>query len=260
MTTHPLALGEGRLFRALVHRASKTFAGKLYPDGVPRPDIYTKQAVRVVFVFREANLGNRPCDVDMCAEVRDPQFRQSRNGRLGKPGRRLAWWNNKVGSFGHAVLTSLKGVPPPQAFATFDRLRSDERWRAHDFLFPFGFVQIKKVGGGGRSNDEEIEAHASAYAHVLTKQLTLYKPNLVVACGLGGKSPAKLLRKYVLTGAATEHWTRDGRFLWWRFRDGAQPAALLEFLHPSSRASRRARYISLATAVRDIVKVAGLKV
>jgi len=260
MTADDLTRAENRLFARLLARTPQTFGGKLYRDGVPRPDVYLQQAIHVVFVFREPNLGDRPCDVDMCAEVRDPLFRQSRNGLLGEPGRRLAWWNNKVGSFGHAVRSAINGTPPKRAFAEWEKLLGEEDWRAHDFLFPFGFVQIKKVGGGGTSNDDDIEHFARDYADVLREQLALYQPDLVIACGRGGRSPAKLLRKYVLTQSAAERWTRGAEaFGWWRFDSGTHPTALLEAPHPSARGSREARYIALLSAVREVVKAAALK-
>src|SRR4051812_29386271 len=162
ISARDISLGERRLFAALAR--DPKFKGKLYRDGVPRPDVYLKQHVRVVLVFREPNLAGRPYAVDMGAEVRDPCFRQSRDGKLGEPGRRLAWWNNKVGSYGHAVLSSFKGLPAQRAFADWKVLLANEYWRAHDCLLPFGFMQIKKVGGSGRSSHEEIEYYAREYA------------------------------------------------------------------------------------------------
>jgi hypothetical protein len=255
--TDALTRREDRLFRALVDDPQGTFKNKLYRDGLPRPDIYTKQKVRVVFVFREPNLPD-PVDLDMRAQVRDPEFRGFCRGEYWLPATNRGWWNGKVGRYGHAVVGALAGFSATKGCTEFEALL-DRHERAHKFLFPFGFMQIKKVGGGGRSKSQEIAAHARDYADVLHCQLALYQPHIVIACGLGGRSPAKLLRKYVLTNDADELRTSDGRFRWWRFRGDVRPAALLEFLHPSSFRSGQERYLALASAVRDIMKGARLR-
>src|SRR5205823_4633752 len=151
-----------------------------------RPDIYLAQRVRVVFVFREPNLRDDPYELDMRAQIRDPEFRAMHHGDYRKPATRRGWWNWKVGCLAHAVVGALAGRSPEQGFAQFDALIRRGH-RAHEFLFPFGFMQIKKVGGSDESRGDEIAAHARTYSDVLRQQLALYEPHLVIACGLGDR-------------------------------------------------------------------------
>src|SRR5438093_538935 len=70
---------ENEIFDSLENLSGdNTFKDVLYRDGVPQPEVYGEQPVRVVFVFKEPNLSGNPRAVDMRAEVRDSEFRQSR--------------------------------------------------------------------------------------------------------------------------------------------------------------------------------------
>jgi len=151
---------------------------------------------------------------------------------------------------------ALAGRSPEHGFTQFDALIRKGH-RAHEFLFPFGFMQIKKVGGSGESKGDEIEAHARKYSDVLRQQLVLYEPHVVIACGLGDRSPARLLRKHVLTRAADERSTVN-EYTCWHYAEAARPRALLQFKHPSSRRSRSELYCALAAAVADVVTEVGL--
>ena len=86
-----------------------TFLNKLYRDGVPTPEAYLAQRVRVLFVFREPNMPV-PRAHDMRDEVSDERFRPA----VGPDGARedrssKSWWNGKAGMFAHAVAAALAG-------------------------------------------------------------------------------------------------------------------------------------------------------
>ena len=106
MTLTPRQLGarENAILDALEHiPGDKTFLGKLYRDGVPTPQVYLAQRVRVLFVFREPNMRGVPYPLDMRDEVSDEFFRP-----LGRDGTRQerspkSWWNGKAGMFAHSV-------------------------------------------------------------------------------------------------------------------------------------------------------------
>jgi len=266
MTPSALTKREDRLFDALLSiQGDPTFEGVLYRDGVPRPDIYLKQAVRVVFVFREPNLGHKPFDMDMRAQIRDPEFRAAGDGtprgipvEYRYPGSIRGWWNSKVAAFGHAVVHAFQDGSPAKSFAAFQRLIADGQ-RTHDFLFPFGFIQIKKVGGGGTSNPEDITRFARQYRRCLKEQIEMYEPHLIIGCGMPPASPARLLNEFVLPGGEEQRRTRHGKLVWWRYQASARPVAMLEFNHPSFRGSREKKYCALMSAVREISGVVGFR-
>lgn len=81
LTPEQLTAKEDAILDALEHTpGDRTFRGKLYRDGVPTPASYLSQPVRVLFVFREPNLGGVPRAFDMRDEVRDKWFRPLRDG------------------------------------------------------------------------------------------------------------------------------------------------------------------------------------
>jgi hypothetical protein len=250
---------EDKIFDSMVGQFPKIFKGRLYRDGVPEPGIYWQQPVRVLFVFREANFGNDPTDWDMRKQVRDPWFQGRRNKRPEVNG----WWNRKVASFGHAVVHAL-GSDKPSAYEDFQEWIKPDRdgFRTHRFLFPFGFMQIKKVGGGGNGVASTIEDHVKKFNKFLEQQMTLYKPRLIIACGRGNASPARLLNRYVFpvrVGEPAGNVEHTGRYTWWRFSEPAWPAAMLEFNHPSARgASTKKLHADLVAAVREIASSARL--
>jgi hypothetical protein len=233
-----LTKSENEIFESMVSQFSRTFRGKLYRDGVPVPRVYLSAPVRVLFVFREPNFKNKPKDWDMREQVRELAER-------GTPNR---WWDIKVPRLGHAVVHALAGGSP--SYARFQKL-IDRNKRTQECLFPFGFIQIKKVGGGSNSVTAEIEEHANLYRQFLKKQIALYEPHLIIACGLLPGSPARLLNQYVLPAFVGKE-RQTGGFAWWRFANSARPAAMLEFNHPAARHSREQLYRDLALAVREI--------
>jgi hypothetical protein len=257
MTPSALTRSEEQIFDSLANnRHDSTFKGVLYRDGVPSPKDYLAQRVRVLFVFREPNLGNEPYDLDMRAQIRDLEFRAIRDGKFGSPGTLRGWWNYKVGGLAHAAVCALSGGSPAKSLGSFHRLIKNGQ-RLHEFLFPFAFVQIKKTGGGGASNPDDIERHARMYRQCLRTQVRLYDPHLIIGCGLPPASPARLLNQYVLP-PAEERKTADERFTWWQYPDSARPLAMLEFNHPSFRGPRDPKYFALISALREISTASGL--
>lgn len=252
MTGH-LQAEEDRLFDTLRRRLRTP----LYRDGLPQPEIYGRQPVKVVLVFREPNLKHVQQESDMRAEVRDAEFRRHRNGQFGSPGSIRGWWNNKVGLFAHAVDAAMRDVQNPKAsFESFNHLIADGT-RLHDYLFRLGFMQIKKTGGGGTAVSKEIEAHAREHHDILRAQIDLYGPNLLIGCGMPPASPARLLNEYVLSNDDNRQTTSEG-FAWWKPTRRSHCKALLEFRHPSYRGSKEDTYCKLLTAVRDVLRGAGL--
>src|SRR5205807_1134316 len=98
-----------------------------------------------------------------------------------------SWWNAKAGMFAHAVGAALDGELPRKGFDRF----THNIWH-HAVVNRFGYIQIKKIGGGGTSNASEIILYASKYAGALKQQLRLCRPHLVLGCGVGKDSPARL--------------------------------------------------------------------
>jgi hypothetical protein len=61
-----LRTAENAIFDALEQQpGDRTHRGVLYRDGIPTPSVYIAQPVRVLFVFREPNMGGLAYAHDM---------------------------------------------------------------------------------------------------------------------------------------------------------------------------------------------------
>ncbi len=242
--THPLTTQEERLFNKLRSRAD--FAAGLYSDGVPDPETYCGQHRRVVFVFREPNLQGESRDLDMREQIRG-----STPAIIGRP---RGWWRNKVGALAHAVLAAQAGDEVASSFAAFEEYR-DRAGSGHPCpqLHRFGFVQVKKTGGTGTQVATEVVRFARDHGDVLAEQLDIYSPTVVIGCGVGAGSPARLLletplgRRFSNAPALTAN-----GLSWWRATEAGSIQALLEIRHPSARVSRESMYRDLYAAYTEV--------
>ena len=185
-------------------------------------------------------------------EVRDERFRP-----LGRDGTRQhrspsCWWNAKAGMFAHAVAAALDSDAAREAFGRFAR----GGWN-HRVVNRFAYVQIKKVGGTGISNSEELRAHATKYADVLQQQVQIYRPDLVLGCGVGGGSPAQLMAANVLPDGQERSTTKSGA-TWWQFSAAGRPRALVQLWHPARRGDRWTLYEDVWVSVREVARSVGL--
>jgi hypothetical protein len=257
MTASGLRAKEDAIHDGLQHSTiDRTFRKALYRDGVPTPKTYLAQQVRVLFVFREPNMSGRPYAHDMRDEVSDVRFRPL--GRRGAREERSpgSWWNNKVGLFAHAVAAALAGEPEPEAFARFRSVLARGEWN-HEVVNRFAYIQVKKIGGGGTAKPVEICAHAEKYALILQQQVELYRPHLVMGCGVGKDSPARLLVAHVLPGGLRQKTSESGA-TWWRFASAARPLAMLQLYHPSWRGARSELHRDVWSSVREVAKEIGV--
>lgn len=249
MTPGKLRASENAILDALEHQARDcTFLGRLYRDGVPTPESYLSQRVRVLFAFREPNMGGKAYARDMRDEVSDVYFRPRKHDGSRPERSQRGWWNWKAGMFAHAAAAALKEEPWRDAFARF----TNGGWN-HEVVNQFGYVQIKKVGGGGTAKAEEICAHAVKYAKTLKQQVDLYRPHLILGCGVGRDSPAKLLAAHVVLGGREAVTSRTGA-TWWEYPPDTLPRALMQLWHPARRGSKSELYEDVWSSVDEVAR------
>lgn len=240
---------EDKFFDALEHRSNdKTFFGSLYRDGVPSPRIYGQEPIKVLFVFREPNQRGKAHAHDMRDEVSDERFRPLMVDGTRDNQHSTIWWNQKVGMFAHAVSAALAGERADHAFERF----CESEWN-HAVVNRFAYIQIKKLGGGGTAVATQICNHARTYAAELRRQVELYRPNLVLGCGIGSASPAKLLARYVLTTGRKGKIECTGALLWTFPSDGS-PRAMAQLCHPANRRSRSVVYKEVWNSVHEALR------
>ena len=85
---------ENALFERLARRAD--FRRGLFRDGIPTPETYLAQHVRVLFAFREPNMKGRAREHDMRDEVRDGRFRPLMPDGTREERPASGWWNAKA--------------------------------------------------------------------------------------------------------------------------------------------------------------------
>lgn len=145
MTAKTLTARENAIFDALERRSGDaTFRKRLYRDGVPTPQAYLAQRVRVLFVFREPNMREAPYALDMRDEVSDEGFRP-----IGRDGRRqnrsaMSWWNGKPECSHTRSLR--RSTPRPKATRSIDLVEAG----GNEVVNRYAYIQVKKVGGGER--------------------------------------------------------------------------------------------------------------
>lgn len=253
LTATQLTAAENAIFGALEYGAdAPTFVGRLYRDGVPTPEAYLAERTRVLFVFREPNMRGRAYPLDMRDEVRDPHFRPLTKDGTRKERSPKCWWNWKAGMFAHAVAAAIQDKPWEEAFSRFRA----GGWN-HEVVNRFAYVQIKKIGGGGTSNADEICSHAAKYATTLKQQIDLYRPHLVLGCGVGRDSPARLVATHVLPGGKKAVTDRT-KAPWWEFAPTSRPRALVRLWHPARRGLRSELYQDVWISVHEVVHKLGL--
>jgi hypothetical protein len=189
---------------------------------------------------------------DMREQVRDARFRP-----LGSDGARIevspkSWWNGKAGMFAHAVAAAFEGEPASKAYRRFCSGGSN-----HAVVNRFGYIQIKKVGGGGSSNPDDICRHAEKYASTLRDQIALYRPHLLLGCGTGKHSPAELLSRYVIPNGEVQKTSKTGA-TWWRFPPAAFPLGMVQLWHPARRDDRWTLYDDVWGSVEEVARRLGL--
>lgn len=252
LTPSELRAREDAIFHALEHaQDDRTFLDRLYRDGVPTPEAYLAQRVRILLVFREPNMRGEAHAHDMRDEVSDVRFRPLAREGTREDRSAKSWWNWKAGMFAHAVVAALEEEAWTEAFARFGK----GGWN-HEVVNRFAYIQVKKVGGGGTSNADEICAHAAKYATALKQQVDLYRPHLVLGCGVGRDSPARLLAAHVLVGGREAVTEKTGA-TWWQFSPAARPKAMVQLWHPARRGLKSKLYQDVWSSVREIVHQIG---
>lgn len=253
LTAKELRAREDAIFDALENTPrDRTFRNRLYRDGVPTPESYIAQPVRVLFVFREPNMRGTPHPHDMREEVNDERFRPRWQDGTRQDRSAKSWWNGKAGMFAHAVAAALDGELWTKAFDRF----AEGGWN-HEVVNRYGYIQVKKIGGGGEADADEICAHAAKYATTLKLQVELYRPHLVLGCGIGRDSPARLLAAHVLPGGEERITSKSGA-TWWKFPARACPRAMVQLWHPARRRSRQELYEDVWSSVREVASRVGL--
>lgn len=75
-----------------------------------------------------------------------------------------------------------------------------------DWLSRISFINLKKVGGNSKANNNEIRQYAIKDFKYLLEQLTIYRPDIIICCGRGTGKNADLLYEEILEKNTLSRW------------------------------------------------------
>lgn len=140
---------------------------QLAKDGAVDPECYFKSTPRILFILKEMNASPWIAD-DLCEYLTESNTRAQT-------------WNN--------VLRWRKGLrdvwagkhPDDIRYSDFDHINTADR---KENLKDIAAINLKKVPGSSSSNMLDINSHAEHFKELLSEQVELLDPEVIVACGV----------------------------------------------------------------------------
>ena len=184
-------------------------------DGVFDEDELNRQKYRLLFVLKEANWEN--ASVDLC------EFLLSE-----KSSEYWKTWNN-VARWTKAILD---GGDYPQYISKPDKTY---------WLRKIVAMNLKKVGGDERAEDETIYSYAQNDRFFIKRQIELYDPDIIVCCGRGVGKNADILHDVIFDKKDVSEWQEPiiqyNYFL--AKINSKENVPVISFYHPQIRGSHQ---------------------
>ncbi|MFD2100125.1 hypothetical protein [Flagellimonas iocasae] len=190
------------------------YRGKFIMDGINNEDLYSKAKTKVLFLTKEPNNPNQ--------EAGD--FRE--------------WWKEGLKyTFSHRLAEWSYGIL--NDFPEYEKIWIDKD-DYNNAIFSIAFMNVKKVGGKGRSNYSEMEEHLLLNKDLLLRQIEIIQPNIIIM-GLSWKKMRNLLFNNV-------KWQNSG----YNVSIGKyNNAKIIDFYHPSARNAAAASYSLLQNVIQS---------
>lgn len=181
-------------------------------DGVFNPSVWKNEKIKITFVLKEANWENEDADLRdwIMSEVSSTYWKTWNN---------IARWTKAI----------IEGGPYPH-----DISRADKTY----WLSKISFLNLKKVGGDARAENDTIREYAIRDASYISEQLSLYQPDIIICCGRGDGKNADLLYEEILTTTSPWQEPIDGFNYFYTTFDGKSiRTPVISFFHPQRIAS-----------------------
>ncbi|PTL76602.1 hypothetical protein DAT35_49225 [Vitiosangium sp. GDMCC 1.1324] len=193
-----------------------------YPDGMAQGSSYWNTHPRVLFLLKEVNADEDAAPWNLFDVVGD--------GSIGPTWTVISYWTHGI----HRGGPSWEDVPA----ATVASRR--------DAISKIAVVNLNKCGGRATSVDSELWAAAYRDQQFLRRQLRLYAPHIIIACGVGD------IAKHILFD---EHWSQwektPNNKLYW-LRPKALDTVLVWTSHPQARRPHLEMYREVVEGLREI--------
>jgi hypothetical protein len=199
-------------------------------DGCPNPDIYIQEDRKVVFVLKDANLG----------EPDKGNKYDQRNELENEP---HIWWNT-IAKWCYFLKT-------PSATWALSQNTITDQLSIKAALSHHCFVQLKKTWGKGTVANEKLADAVLNDKNEILSQLTIYEPDFIIACGNGDQ-----LSK-VFNCNHESHMETSAGVGYWKLELNHKTCYLIDYCHPSIRVGTKVKGIiakGLAFAILEIEK------
>ena len=153
-------------------KAERSYASFI-EDGVFNEDEWNKQAIKILYVLKEANWADG--NGDLCQILLSE-----------KSSNYWRTWNNIV-----RWTQAIRHGGEYQKRVT----KADKT----ECLKTIAALNIKKVGGNAVADNDEIRKYGECDASFINQQIELYQPDFIVCCGRGTGKNAAILHDCVLT-------------------------------------------------------------
>jgi len=201
----------------------RKYKDKFVEDGIVNEKAYLNSSPKLLFVLKEVN----------DSDSGDWDLR-----KFLKKGGQWQTWNNVA-----RWVEGIRMLPNEIHWEKLGKINLKRRKKALSFI---AAINIKKIPGGGYSNNDELDRFARENKDFLKKQFGLYNSDVIVCC-----STWYLLEE--LFGKFNDSkWTSRGvRFCEYKGK------FIVDYWHPQARYPAQFLYYGLVDALREILALTG---
>jgi hypothetical protein len=192
-----------------------------YPDGMANGSSYWETRPRVLFLLKEVNADKSVPAWNLFDVVGD--------GSIGPTWTVISYWLHGI----HGGGTPWEQLPA----ATPESRRNA--------ISKLAVVNLNKCGGAAASIQTELWAAAYRDRQFLLRQLRLYAPDIIIACGTGE------IAKYILFEEHWNDWNKTTNGMYW-IRPSALEAVLVAANHPQARLEHKKLYEEVILGLKEI--------
>ncbi|MBE6038439.1 MAG: hypothetical protein E7218_04470 [Anaerofustis stercorihominis] len=211
---------ENQLFERL-----KESESVIIPDGIADETEYNSAQYRIIYVLKEVNGGK---DWDLRSFIN--------NG-----GRESTW--DEIARWTEGILNINRDIP----WAELDSDRETNAKRRKKYLPKIGAVNIKKTPGTHTSDMKEISRAAARYKDALIEQITLYDPDIIIACATG--KACREVNYFYRREINDSDWKMTHKGIWYLDLEGK---IFISFSHPEARIAGNYLYYTLIDSIKEI--------
>jgi hypothetical protein len=181
-------------------------------DGCPMPDVYSSQDRKVIFVLKDGNLG----------ESDKNDIYDQRHELENKP---TLWWST-IATWCYFLQNPNSNWNESKKICNSDSIKIN--------LSRHCIIQLKKTWGEGSVSNNNLYEFVQSDKEEIITQLSIYKPDFVIACGNGGQ-----LSKVFNCNNSNRKQTSNG-IGYWNINLN-KSCYLIDYCHPSIRVGTKVK-------------------